>query len=391
MLKTIVSSNKSLSLQTVKKFVLHFFIITLLFISACTNTEKVLKSNDTNYKYTKALEWYNKGQYFKAIPVFEELMGLYKGSKTTEEVYYYYCMAQYKQGSYILSAFHFKNFVTKHPKSQYTEEALYMHAESYYKQSPKFNLDQSETYDAIGAYQTFINQYPESSRVADANNKIDELREKLEEKALRAAKLYYKTENYRAAAFAYKNLLIDFPDIDNSEEIQYKIVKSFYKYAEQSIATKQLDRYEDVIRVGNIFISRHDNSKFTTDVQSTIENSHFKSISSSLKGAMISPLKERNDGLEEVFNVYEVHHEYLKDEKLVQEAQAVKEQAQFEIVKSNFLQAQNAETKDKKKNYIKTIEAYTAFINTYNNSKYNKEALKYYNASQKNIKKLSNG
>lgn len=391
MLKTIVNSNKFLSLQTVKNIVIYIFVIILVSFSSCTSTEKVLKSKDTNYKYTKALEWYNKGQYFKAIPVFEELMGLYKGSKTTEEIYYYYCMSQYKQGSYILAAFHFKNFVTKHPKSQYTEEALFMHAESYYKQSPKFNLDQSETYNAIDAYQTFINQYPESERVETANQKIDELREKLEEKALRAAKLYYKTENYRAAAFAYKNLLIDYPDIDNSEEIQYKVVKSFYKYAEQSIPTKQLTRYEDVIRVGNIFLNRYADSKFSADITNTIENAHYKSISSSYKSAMVSPLKERNDILDEVFDVFEVHHEYLTDGKLKQDAAEVKEQAKFEVVRTNFLQAQNAETKDKKKKYVETIQAYTDFINTYSDSKYNKEALKYYNASQKNIKKLSNG
>jgi outer membrane protein assembly factor BamD len=126
-------------------------------------------------KYVQALDWYNKGAYFKAIPVFEELMGLYKGSQTTEEIYYYYCMAQFKQGNYILSAYHFKNYVQQHPFSQYTEECLYMYAESYDKQSPKSHLDQTETYNAIEAYQVFINQYPETERLDYCNKKIDEL------------------------------------------------------------------------------------------------------------------------------------------------------------------------------------------------------------------------
>ena len=74
-----------------KRIYIALIAVTLVVVS-CTSTEKILKSSDSNLKYTKAMEWYTKGQYFKAIPVFEELMGLYKGEKSTEELYYYYCM-----------------------------------------------------------------------------------------------------------------------------------------------------------------------------------------------------------------------------------------------------------------------------------------------------------
>ncbi|MCD8528914.1 MAG: hypothetical protein LRY27_02865 [Chitinophagales bacterium] len=91
---------------------IYIFVFLLLFVVSCTTTEKFLKTATSDQKYAKAMEWYNKGAYFKCIPVFEELMGLYKGKKTVEEIYYYYCMAEYKQGNYVLSAFHFKNFFT---------------------------------------------------------------------------------------------------------------------------------------------------------------------------------------------------------------------------------------------------------------------------------------
>ena len=303
----MLNGYKYLSLRTVKKTVPILLMTLLLLVSSCSSTEKILRSADANLKYTKALEWYNKGAYYKAIPVFEELMGLYKGTKTTEEVYYYYCMAQYKQGNYVLSAFHFKNYVTKHPLSQYTEECLYMHAESYAKQSPKANLDQTETYKAIDAYQVFINQYPMSERVAYCNDKIDEMRLKLETKALKAAALYYKTENYRAAAFSYKNLLIDYPDIDGPEEIQYKVVKSFFKYAEQSIVTKQQERYEEAIKYANTFISRYENSEFSESVKETEQEAHYEAIKGAFQTALITKLEKRDNKLKEVFNIYEVH------------------------------------------------------------------------------------
>lgn len=376
----------------VKKFITYTFILLFIFLTGCSNsTQKILKSDDSNLKYTKALEWYNKGQYFKAIPVFEELMGLYKGNKTTEEVYYYYCMAQYKQGNYILSAFHFKNYVQQHPKSQYTEECLYMHAESFIKQSPKTNLDQTDTYKAIDAYQVFINQYPESTRIADCNAKIDKLRLKLETKALKAAQLYYRTENYRAAAFSYKNLLIDYPDIDDPEEIQFKIVKSFYKYAEQSIITKQQERYEDAIKVANVFKSRYADSKHINEITETEQVAHYNAIKSAYKTALITNLEKRDEKLSEVFDIYEVHNLSISEDKVKVQAQEIKEQTQFELVRTHFLQAQNLELEKRKDYYVETVRAYRAFIEKYAESKYSKEAERIYKATQKNLKKISNG
>ena len=151
-----------------------------------------------------AMEWYNNGQYFKAIPVFEELMGLYKGEKSTEKIYFYYCMANYKQGSYLMSAFHFKNYTTKHPYSDHAEEALFMHAESYKKQSLVYSLDQTETVNAIEAYQSYINSYSNGQHLNEANESIDELRARLEIKALKAADLYLTHKTIELQQFRIK-------------------------------------------------------------------------------------------------------------------------------------------------------------------------------------------
>jgi hypothetical protein len=89
--------------------------------------------------------------------------------------------------------------------------------------------------------------------------------------------------------------------------------------------------------------------------------------------------------------VYDVHVSSINDEQILEEAQALKEKAHFELVRTYFLQAQNAELSKRQENYVETIQAYSEFINTFEDSKYGKEALKIYNATQKNLKKLSNG
>ena len=84
--------------------------------------------------------------------------------------------------------------------------------------SPKYDLDQTSTYTAISELQGFINSYPESNHVNDANNYITELRQKLELKSFEISKVYYKTMKYKAAGVSFDNMIDEYPDSKFREE-----------------------------------------------------------------------------------------------------------------------------------------------------------------------------
>lgn len=337
------------------------------------------------------MEWYEKGQYFKAIPVFEELMGLFKGEKSTEELYYYYCMANYKQGSYLMAAYHFKNYTVKHPYSKYAEEANFMHAESYKKQTLVYSLDQTETVNAIEAYQTFINSYPNSDKLQVANENIDELRDRLEKKALKAAELYFNTKNYRAAAVSYKNLLLDYPDIEGVKEIQFNIVKSYSKYADQSIAIRQQERYEEAIKTAKNFKNRYPESEYLKDIITLNEKAHFNIIKANYNSAMGSVYIKRMKIFKDMPDVYANNFKELTDERLQLKAGKYLEKAYFQKIKTAYAQGQESDVKDKSMYYKKCIEAYNEFSTKYADSKFLNEAKRLFQASDKKYKKYSNG
>jgi len=337
------------------------------------------------------MEWYNNGQYFKAIPVFEELMGLFKGEKSTEDIYFHYCMANYKQGSYLMSAYHFKNFVSKHPYSTRVEEALFMHAESYKQQTLEYSLDQTETVNAIEAYQSFINSYSNSKRLTEANANIDELRARLEKKALKAADLYFDTKNYRAAAVSYKNLMLDYPDIDGIIDIQYKIVKSYSKFAEQSISSKQKERYDKTIKTANAYLNRYPNSEYSELVKQIKQDAHYSTIKSTYDYAMNVGYTKRVKLLNEIVTIYNLNFPLVEDEKFILRAKNYLEKAYFQKIKTPYSQAQESDLEYKAKHYKSTIEAFNVFSTKYANSKYLNEAKRILSASEKNYKKYSNG
>ena len=118
-------------------------------LSSCSNYQKLLKSTDYETKYTEAVKYYYAQDYYRAYPLFEELITIFKGKTKAEKTYYFYAYCQYGLGEYELSAFHFDNFVRTFPNSEYAEECMYMNAYCYYVDSPGYSLDQTNTAKAI--------------------------------------------------------------------------------------------------------------------------------------------------------------------------------------------------------------------------------------------------
>jgi outer membrane protein assembly factor BamD len=168
-------------------YILIFIVPVLFFSCSRQNYQSVLKGSDTEEKLSMAKELYEKGECLKALPLFEEVIPIYKGTKNIDDIYYQYADCHFQQGDYLLASFHFKNIYDSYPLSPYAEECLYMNAYSHYMLSPEVPLDQTYTEKAIEHFQLFINSYPESEKVAESNKLIDQLRGKLVTKDFREA------------------------------------------------------------------------------------------------------------------------------------------------------------------------------------------------------------
>lgn len=227
----------------IRKIILPFFIVTLFVLSSCSSYQKLLKSSDNDKKYETALGYYEAKNYARALQLFDQISPFFKGTDKAERIAYYYAYCYYNQDDYLMGNYHFKRFATGYPNSPFAEECAYMAAYCNYQESPRSNLDQTSTYDAIKELQLFINKYPKSEKVAKANELMDELRAKLEKKDFDIGMLYYKMEDYKASIQTFKNLVKDYPDSKHREDVFYYILKSNYKYASKSIASKRKERF----------------------------------------------------------------------------------------------------------------------------------------------------
>ena len=244
----------------------------LLSFSSC-KFQKILKSGSVDEKYETAVKLYTQKDYSRALQLFDQLTGAMRATDKSQKIAYYYAYCYYNQKDFTLAAYYFKRYSTNFPNTLEAEECMFMSAYCNYLNSPEYSLDQTVTYDALKELQLFVNTYPTSKRVSECNDLIDKLRLKLEMKDYKTAKLFYRMDDYVASITILNNILKDFPDTPHKEEILFLIVKSYHRFAKESVEEKQKERHTKTIAAYNEFVAQYPESKFIAEAADLKERS----------------------------------------------------------------------------------------------------------------------
>lgn len=224
----------------------HYLIVSLLFlVVGCSDFQKALKSEDLGVKNDLAQSLYDKGDYRRASQLFEQLKGAYRGKPQAERIVFFYANTLLETKRYILAAYEFETFVKAYPKSQKADEAYFMMAYAYYMTSPKYSLDQTDTFEALDKLQEFIDRYPQSEHMEDANAMAQELRIKTEKKGFETAKQYNTIRDYKASVKALDNFIADNPGTSYREAALVVQFSAMATLAINSVAYKKEKRLED--------------------------------------------------------------------------------------------------------------------------------------------------
>lgn len=247
---------------------LFLLIIPVLLMLSCNKSfNKVLKSKDFDYKLEMADKYYAAKKYSRAQQLYVELFTVFKGTDKFEDLYYKYAYCAYYLKDYVNAENLFKDFLGVFPNSQKAEEMAYMQAYTFYLQSPKPELDQANTLKARDMMLTFINNYPNSARVKEAQEIVVLCRKKQEVKDYKSAELYFNIGQYQAAGIYFNNMVNDYPDSESGDQYLFMALKSNFEFASKSISDKQEDRYEKVVSEYFDFVDRYPDSKYLKDAE----------------------------------------------------------------------------------------------------------------------------
>lgn len=238
-----------------------------LLLTGCDNVNKLVKSNDSEAKYEAAVKYYDNGQYTQAIQLFENLFVQYHGKEHAEDIAWRYATALEKIKDYYTAGYQYKNFFKRYPYSANAEEALFRAAMCKYYESPEYNLDQSQTKEAIAEFESYVDRYPQSTHVPEINKYLDELRGKLMRKDYEIAYGYYETEQYNAAYVSLGRFLNEYPDSPYKEQAMFYMLASSYEYGINSTEEKKRERLQQVINDFERFSASFQDSKYLGQAQ----------------------------------------------------------------------------------------------------------------------------
>jgi outer membrane protein assembly factor BamD len=161
-----------------------------------------------------AIKLYEEEDYQEAVQEFESILLQYAGSSLIDDAQYYLGLTRYQRQEYIIAAYEFSKLIKNMPASSFVPDAQFMLAECYYGLSPNYNLDQVYTKKAIEEYQVFIDFFPLNERVHEAEEKINELNEKLALKDFTIAQIYEKMDYYTASMKYYDYVVETYHDTE---------------------------------------------------------------------------------------------------------------------------------------------------------------------------------
>jgi outer membrane protein assembly factor BamD len=220
-------------------------VLLVLLLASCGEYQKALKSEDVAVKFEMATKLYDGGKYNEAIRLIEQIAPAYRGKPQAEKLFYMFSMSYYNTKQFYLAAYQFESFASGYPKSEKIEEAAYLGAKCFAIQSNRtspYSLDQADTFKAIEKLQGFIDTFPNSTYIAEANITLRQLNDKLEKKNYENAKQYNTIMDYKSAMVALDNFVSDFPGTPYKEDALFYKFDSAYQLAENSVADKMVER-----------------------------------------------------------------------------------------------------------------------------------------------------
>ena len=247
------------------------FLVSLL--TQCSDYNKMLKSGDLEEKLSYAEAALDSGNCFRALPLYDELMRLTRGTERAPDIHWNRALTHDCINDFYLSRYYFQSFVKTFPNDARVEEALFRAALCSYYLSPESSLDQTDTRTAIDELQLFMDRYPASALRDSTQKMIEGLRGKLEVKAFENARIYHKTGNYKSATIAMAHAIEDYPGSPYQEELQFLIIDSHHRYAAQSTNRRKLERYNDAIQAFHTFASRFPESEWMDEARRLFDSS----------------------------------------------------------------------------------------------------------------------
>lgn len=177
--------------------------------------------------YEAGVNFVNQRRFRSALKEFERVERQHPYSSFAEKSSLMSVYSHYQLGEFEKSVSAADRYLALHPASDQAAYAAYLKSLSLYSQIQDATRDQTKADEAIDAFNTVIERYPDSEYVADSKEKIVIARDQLAGKDMSVGRFYLGQKNYPAAVNRFRSVVDDHQQTTHIEEALMRLTEAY--------------------------------------------------------------------------------------------------------------------------------------------------------------------
>jgi outer membrane protein assembly factor BamD len=222
------------------RLVLSCSLFFLVLLTGCMSSGPPASKTALEY-YREGEEKFASGQYTEALESLEKVREIYESADLNMQAALKIADTHYAAEDYVEAAAAYEDFLKQHPGHPQTARVLYQLGKSYFQQILAIDRDQTATRNAMVAFESLLNLYPDAPQSGEVPDLIRYCRDHLAESELYVARFYLKTDEHAAAIGRLRGILDAYPDFSGMDKVRFYLGLAYLESGHPPLAAVQLE------------------------------------------------------------------------------------------------------------------------------------------------------
>ncbi len=224
-------------------------LLLAFFVAACGSSPHGLVPAGTTepdkFLFDKGTDALNRKKWLTAREYFKQLNETYTGSPLRPDAKLGIGDTYLGEGTaeaLVLAINEFKEFLSFYPTNARADYAQYKLGLAHFRQMRGPQRDQTETREAVKEFETFVERYPRSTLMPDAQAKLRQAKDRLSESDYLVGFFYWRQRWYPGAIDRFKAVLKQDPAYTSRDAVYFHLADSLIKMKKEAEALPYLER-----------------------------------------------------------------------------------------------------------------------------------------------------
>lgn len=213
-----------------KRFLTYMVLAVIAVILPACSSDKEAKQQEekpVEELYNGAQTALKEKNYEEATRLFEEVERQHPYSQWATKAQLMAAYSAYEGDNYDDAILALDRFIELHPGSSDIDYAYYLKALAYYEQISDVARDQAITKDALEAFNTLVQRFPDSKYSRDAKLKMDLTYDHLAGKEMEIGRYYLNRGEVNAAINRFRTVVKDYQTTTHVPEALHRLVECY--------------------------------------------------------------------------------------------------------------------------------------------------------------------